>query len=82
MGLFKLIAYMTAPWSISRGLINGLMMVEAFKSFARIDISHRRMQQRIPNETCEQNDHSMANGHVEPVGDGVNVTGDIRHRSQ
>lgn len=63
VGVFKLLLWLSAPWSISRGMINGVMAVEAFRSFARMDVS-RRLEQR----------HTQ-NGQAVPVQNGVTVTG-------
>lgn len=63
VGGFKLLLWLSAPWSVSRGMINGVMAVEAFRSFARMDVS-RRLEQR----------HTQ---HVQavPVHNGFTVTG-------
>lgn len=70
IGVFKLIAYIAAPWSISRGIINGLMMIEAFKNFARLDVEKRIAQRE------QQNRHGVQNGNATSIKNGEVARGD------
>lgn len=52
VGVFNLIAWISAPWAITRAFINGIMMVEAFRSFAQMD-TEKRAAQRQQNGQIE-----------------------------
>ena len=67
IGVFKLIAWISAPWAITRALINGVMMVEAFRSFAEMDTEKRAAQR-------QQNGLIVHEGNVNAIPNGVVMT--------
>ena len=64
VGVFKLIGLISAPWAITRAFINGVMMVEAFRSFAKMDTEKRAAQR-------QQNGQVVLNGNANVIPNGV-----------